>query len=134
MTKEYLTWDDIHAFVDKVADNFKVAKPTGVYGLPRGGLVLAVMLSHKLEIPLLMAPCKGCIIVDDIVDSGQSLLHYYTMGYYIATVMYSEGSPVIPNVYYKKRTSDWVVFPFECNPQDTDKDAEAYYNAKESKK
>ena len=61
-----VSWEDVQKFVQNVSNAFKNHSFTGVYGLPRGGCVLAVMLSHSLNIPLLMAPHKGCLIVDDI--------------------------------------------------------------------
>lgn len=117
--KFYLTWKDVKEFVDEVCKtprNF-----TGVYGPARGGLVPAVMISHKLGIPMLSAPHKGCIIVDDICDSGETLLHYVNNSsnpqaendYYIATLCKKDSSPIAPD-YYKFEVPDvWVVFPWE---------------------
>ena len=125
MNKEYVTWKQVDEFVDDVAASFVadmlLDKPPGVYGLPRGGLVLAVMLSHKLDIPLLAAPCDGCIIVDDICDSGESLKHYYDQtssihkrGYRIVTMYYNITSKVIPSFFRYLKKDSWIVFPWEC--------------------
>ena len=57
-----VSWKTIESFVDEIAILHEKEKFTGVYGLPRGGLVLAVMISNKLNIPMLMAPCQGCLI------------------------------------------------------------------------
>ena len=98
MGKVYVSWQAVDNFVD-IVDNFirnKHPDCTGVYGIPRGGLVFAVMLSHKLSIPMLMSPVPGCLIVDDICDSGESLLHYVKNSsspdkpeYITATMFYS---------------------------------------------
>lgn len=92
---------------------------TGVYGLPRGGLIPAVMISHRLSIPLLMAPYEGCLIIDDIADSGRSLMHYTKNDtqfnrYYIYTLFYVERSLVKPDFYsHLKKQDGWITFPWE---------------------
>lgn len=120
--KEFVTWQRVEEFVNYVAQN--VDTPiTGVYGLPRGGLILAVMLSHKLGVPMLMSPATGCIIVDDICDSGESLLHYVkdTSGidpkdkaYQVATMYYKDNRLGIkPDIYAHTKGDKWIVFPWE---------------------
>lgn len=120
MEKEYVTWDDVNQFVDMV-DYQTCRKVSGVYGLPRGGLILAVMLSHRLNVPLLMSPADNCMIVDDICDSGESLLHYVNNSsghedhkYTIVTMYYKEGAAVQPDMYSCKKDDKWIVFPWEC--------------------
>lgn len=120
-TKEYVTWDDVMDFVTFVKYYCLSNKPSGVFGIPRGGLILAVLVSHALDIPMLSAPCDNCLIVDDICDSGESLLHYYnnTSGgarkdFRIATMYYKENSlGVKPDYYMKKKADNWIVFPWE---------------------
>lgn len=121
--KEYVTWNQVKEFVTYIADlsRFNGIKYSGVYGLPRGGLVLAVMLSHQLDIPLLMSPASGCLIVDDICDTGESLLHYVknssgdkVQDYRIATMYYKQNSlGVVPDTYFYRKEDNWVVFPWE---------------------
>ena len=45
-----------------------------VYGIPRGGLIVAVLVSHKLGIPLITSLRdmygKKFLVVDDIVDTA----------------------------------------------------------------
>lgn len=116
---EQVTWKDVETFVEEVEILNQHAKFTGVYGLARGGLIPAIMISYKLGIPLLQAPCRGCIIVDDIADTGRSLSHYILnrtndVKYFIATVYYSKQSIVRPDYYMREKEDDrWVVFPWE---------------------
>lgn len=107
------TWGNVERFVDYVAEH--AGEPKGVYGPPRGGLVLAVMLSHRLGVPMLMAPCDGCLIVDDICDEGDTLLHYRkALDCKIATMYHVQGAVVTPDLWMaEKRRGDWVVFPWE---------------------
>ena len=116
---EQVTWKDVETFVEEVEILNQHAKFTGVYGLARGGLIPAIMISYKLGIPLLQAPCRGCIIVDDIADTGRSLSHYILnrtndVKYFIATIYYSKQSIVRPDYYMREKEDDkWVVFPWE---------------------
>ena len=93
---------------------------SGVYGIPRGGLIPATLLSYKLGIPLLMGPAKNCLIVDDIADSGKTLMHF-TMNdtqfnkYFIATIYYAKRSLVKPDFYTKEKDGKWIEFPWEKN-------------------
>ena len=118
--KYYVSWNSVADFVKAVAANVekKGLTPSGIYGIPRGGLCIAAMLSHRMDLPLLLAPAKNCIIVDDIADSGKTLIHYTKNDtqfndYYIATMFYAKRSIVRPNFYAKEKTDKWIVFPWE---------------------
>ena len=122
MEKVLVSWDDIHNYIDLVALDLEKRniKPTGVYGIPRGGLVFATMLSYKLNIPLLLNAAEGCVIIDDIADSGRTLLHFTENDtqfnkYYITTMFYHERSVVTPDFYVYKKKDNWIVFPYEYN-------------------
>ena len=54
----YFTWSEFDKSVDYIANQCKNIKLTGIYGVPRGGLCLAVALSHKLNIHLIEKPLK----------------------------------------------------------------------------
>lgn len=90
---------------------------TGVYGIPRGGLVLAVYLSHHLDIPLVTDPASVLLIdglvVDDLVDTGKTLKSY-SEAFFTATLHYKPRSIVIPDIYVMEvPDSDWIVYPYE---------------------
>lgn len=111
---EYVTWQDVETFIQFVADNTHNFKDfNGVYGPARGGLVYAVIISNRYNIPFLGAPQKGCIVVDDICDTGDTARAWLNKGYYIATHYYKEGCKIIPNLHYKVKTDKWIKFPFE---------------------
>ena len=120
MAKVYVTYEQIHEYIEAVVQDLesKNIKPTGVYGPPRGGLIYATLLSYRLDIPLLLHAAKGCVIVDDIADSGRTLLHYTENDtqfnkYYITTMFYHERSVVKPDFYVYEKKNDWIVFPYE---------------------
>lgn len=118
--KVYVSWKDMEDFANDLIKEMKARnfQPTGVYGVPRGGLILATLLSYKLDIPLLLNASQGCLIVDDIADSGRTLLHYTENDtqfnkYFIATMFYHKRSIVTPNYYKFEKTDKWIIFPWE---------------------
>ena len=118
MNKICVSWADVEDYIDVFAKRVANLKPSGVYGVPRGGLILATMLSYKLNIPLLQAPTKNCIIIDDIADSGRTLCHFTENDtqfnkYMITTMYYHERSSVIPDWFYAVKTDEWIEFPWE---------------------
>ena len=78
--KEFISWNVVDECVTDIAEHLirTEIKFDGVYGIPRGGTVLAVMLSHKLDIPFITDLKDGddYIIIDDIVDTGETLKRY----------------------------------------------------------
>lgn len=75
MGKFHISWEEIEELVDILHSQITRSgyKITDIYGLQRGGLIPAVLLSHRLGIPM----TKGTIspttlIVDDICDSGET--------------------------------------------------------------
>lgn len=120
MDEIIVTWEAVLAYIDTLVMKVQVAgiKVSGVYGIPRGGLVLAVMISHRLNVPLLLAPAPDCIVVDDIVDSGRTLLHYTTNDtqfnkYYLTTMYCCDRSIVKPDFYMYDKKDKWIRFPWE---------------------
>ena len=45
----YFTWEEFDKSVEYIANQCKFLEFSGIYGVPRGGLCLAVALSHKLK-------------------------------------------------------------------------------------
>lgn len=117
-SKVRYTWTDVSEFIQScvgwVHRNNLVL--SGVYGPPRGGLPLAVMMSHALDIPLLQAPAKRCLVIDDIADSGQTLKKYIESEYtHVAVMCYSKDTcPFKPDFYFKTKSPEqWIEFPWE---------------------
>lgn len=120
--KVFVTWKEVRDYVELLVEASKDKKFSGVFGIPRGGLPLAVMISDRMGLPLLMAPADGCLIVDDIADSGRSLMHYTENDtqfnkFTITTFFYHPRSSVTPDWYFQyKEEGSWIVFPWEYDP------------------
>ena len=68
-----LDWKEFDECVYSISKQCRNKSFVGVYGFPRGGLCLAVALSHSLCLPLLDEPKNNSLIVDDIYDTGYTL-------------------------------------------------------------
>lgn len=120
--KEYVTWNDVEEFINWLAEqtnNFEGY--TGVYGPARGGVIYAAIISNRYNIPYLGAPTVGCLCVDDICDSGDTVLAWKQKGYKIATHYYKEGAKVEPDFWYKNKNDKWIVFSIERDNRDQEK-------------
>ena len=113
-TKTYLTWNDIENFILWLINKIKIENKSyvGIYGIPKGGNIIATILSYRLNIPLLSAPAKNCLIVDEISATGETLKPYQSR-YDIATMHYYYKSLVKPTYFYKEITDEWIIYPWE---------------------
>ena len=117
--KTYISWKDFEKMRKKLVKQIKKSnkKFDGVYGIPRGGLILAVCLSHDLNLPLLKIPTKNSLIAEDISDTGNTLIKLIKNKNYkkIACLYSSNWTKVIPDYYVKVKVKKfkWLVFPYE---------------------
>lgn len=84
--------------------------PATIYGVPRGGLPLAVALSHMTGLPLVTAPRPDSWIIDDIADTGATLMAYQNRK--AVWVRRSRCLVSVPAAY-QLNDDRWVLFPWE---------------------
>lgn len=108
-----LTWDEFDLAVHGIAERCRDASFTGVFGIPRGGLVLAVSLSHRLNLPLLSSAKPGCLLVDDVYETGLTLEPYRQLEHSTAMVWVSKAEPQWWQAVEVVQSSEWIVFPWE---------------------
>ena len=118
MNKRFITWDYIETAIDNIASQILTSEYQikHIYGMPRGGLIPAVMLSHKLSIPLFtpgMVINSTTLVVDDICDSGETMYSYWKYGIPFATIHTKLTASVQPTFYYEVVDKDWIVYPWE---------------------
>ena len=109
----YFTWDEFDEAVEYIADTCKFLEFTGIYGVPRGGLCLAVALSHKLKIELISEPIKNSLIVDDVYETGLTLTTFKDIEGAMFFVLFSKIKPTWWNTVFISKKSQWIVFPWE---------------------
>ena len=133
--KSFISWDEFNENVEKLVS--KIKDVDYIVGIPRGGLILAVTLSHKLDIKhmtvdhlekledlnFLNYDRKKILIVDDISDSGQTLKYYKKAGYTTATLDVRSTTITKPNYYVNWiDNADWIVYPWERKYSNTIQD------------
>jgi hypoxanthine phosphoribosyltransferase len=105
-----LTWDEFDQAVKHIAENTPPAV-RGVCGQARGGLPLAVALSHELRVPMVKHAGNDVMWVDDIVDSGKTLRDKQAIfGHFAAWVVRKPDPKVIHDQVIE---GSWIVFPWE---------------------
>lgn len=103
--------------------HFGKIKPfKGIYGVPRGGLIPAVYLSHRLDVPLVrtldavLSDSHGpYLIVEDVVDTGKTLGRlsmFLTEEDKIVALVVKPWAPRKPD-FTACETTDWVSFEWE---------------------
>jgi len=108
-----LSWQDFDQAVQRIAQLYGGRRFSGVHGLPRGGLVLAVSLSHRLELPLLPDPQPGCLVVDDVYETGRTLAPHRQLEGAELLVWISKVEPIWWQAVEVCTDPEWIVFPWE---------------------
>lgn len=121
--------------IEELAKRLKDKKLRYISGIPRGGLIPAIMLSHKLDITYipfdeakkygrhdLRLKNEDILLVDDICDSGVTMKDYAPR-FITATLCLRYISETIPEYYGELIEDDrWLVFPWERNDSNTKQD------------
>lgn len=110
-----VSWWDIQDLIKNLAERipFEVPLADSIYGIPRGGLIPAVMLSHKTGLPLVQTIGKDTLVVDDICDSGVTMSK---MPGQFTLVLHHKPhtSCFTPNIYGKvHKGEEWLIYPWE---------------------
>ena len=124
--KTFYNWEDVEGRVSDLCQNLKHESFESVYGIPRGGLIIAVMVSHRLDIPLITSLSgmydTKLLIVDDIADTGVTLERYKKLEVCeyakYATLDYHKQSIVVPDYWISEKGDKWIVYPWEREDSD----------------
>jgi len=118
--KIILTPQDLHDKILKLVAMIPEGKYTYVYGIPRGGLIVAAYLSHWLDLQILsdlkevnyLDSQPILLIADDVSDTGITLSWF--KGYDAATIHYKPRSIIRPTYFVDQcANDDWIVYPYE---------------------
>ncbi len=114
--KQIYTWDEFDDDVWKIIDWIKENKKSynGVFGIPRGGLVLAISLSHELDIPLLLGGVnEKSLVVDDVADSGNAIRPYMERSKCDVITLHRSKHCQLNPTFWVNNSKNWVVYPWE---------------------
>ena len=125
-----LSWKEFDECIFSISNQCKGKKFEGVYGLPRGGLCLAVALSHSLGLPLLNEPRNNSLIIDDIYDTGYTLEKIKDLKGSETHVWVTKTEPKWWNAYKYIEGKEWIVFPWE-NINNANNDKNSYHKSRD---
>jgi len=116
--KLYISWSEFDSSLKLFAERikqFKEVTVSNIYGIPRGGLMVAICLSHLLSLPIVyFSLTKDTLIIDDVIDTGRTLEARYSEGYKVASLYWCKESSFKPHIYVnQKLKNQWIVLPWE---------------------
>ena len=123
--RNYFTWQEFDKSVEYIANKCKNLEFAGIYGIPRGGLCLAVALSHKLKVKLISEPINNSLIVDDVYETGFTLNPLRKVEGAMFFVLFSKKEPTWWNAVNISQKKEWIIFPWE-NSENTLYDKKKY--------
>lgn len=112
-----VTWDDLAVEADRIAETWR-GKVHAVYGIPTGGVPLALMVAQRLNLPMANEWSIGSaiLVVDDLIDTGRTMKNYGGSAYRDAAFR-KPWSPI--DLAPRARTiDDWLWFPWEHDQGD----------------
>jgi len=119
VSKRIISYNEYAEMLARLIRQFKndekIKNIKTVYGIPRGGLPIAIHLSHIMGWNFATNPFddhyENTLIVDDIADTGITLKKCGSL-YINATLFYKPWSEVKPD-FYVEESNEWIVFPWE---------------------
>lgn len=125
MDKMYCSWSDVHDIVGTISReiNSEGMEIDYVTGIPRGGLVPAVILSHQIDRKYMpfheavnqpIVTRKKILVLDDICDSGDTFNKLVTLDFITCSIYKRHSSSYTPAIIGAIiKTDAWIVFPWE---------------------
>lgn len=106
----HVSWASVEREAKHLADRWRGTKIRSVYGIPRGGIPVAIMVAQHLGVPLTHEPGLDTLVVDDLVDSGVTLQRYPGQR---RDALYRKALSPPDLAPYATLMDGWVVFPWE---------------------
>ena len=121
--KLFLSWNWVDDQINKIGDKLEGLDLEFVSGIPRGGLIPAIMMSHAYSIKYIsyssakMLPVdlrKKTLVIDDISDTGRTLAEADNLKFITSSLCTRVGTKTLPRLTGEIVTGDdWLVFPWE---------------------
>jgi len=108
-----LSWGEFDAAVASLALQAEAYGCQAIYGFPRGGLPLAVALSHKMGLPLAEHLGPHRLVVDDVFETGRTLSRARHLPGVLPVVWISKAEPTWWKAAEVVTSQEWLVFPWE---------------------
>ena len=121
--KSFLSWKWVDQQLNTIGDRLEGVEVEFVSGIPRGGLIPAVMMSHAFSFKYIsyssakLLPLdlrQKTLVIDDIADTGHTLKEALELNFMTSTLAMRVGSVVTPRLYGELIVDQrWLVFPWE---------------------
>jgi hypothetical protein len=122
--KVFIDWSTIEFLVDQLTTQIRKSgkQYDAVVGVLRGGLIPAVMLSHRLDLPMIVArptsqlgESENLLFVDEIYDTGATInaLKARHPSSDFAVLYHNNDLPPLKFYGTKQLLNKWLVFPWE---------------------
>ncbi len=114
-----ISWSEINNYVNLLVKQIKNDKTkfSRIYAIPRGGLILGVMLSHRLGLPMIKEQDgqKDTLIVDEIWDTGKTATEWCKRGQKFACIHFKPEANKTGEKpdFYCAETNAWINYPWE---------------------
>lgn len=114
-----ISWAEINNYVNLLTKQVKNSKTkfSRIFAIPRGGLVIGVMLSHRLGIPMTKEQDgqKDTLIVDEIWDTGKTATEYCEKNQKFACIHFKPEANKTDKKpdFYCAETNAWINYPWE---------------------
>ena len=116
---QQFTWGDFDKAVISITNNPAIdwTQIDSIYGQPRGGLALAVAISHRIGKPLSLDLIDNAkkLWIDDIYDSGKTYTEAKALGFKQLAVWVSKRNDAFITCDQRLLNNDWIVFPWESS-------------------
>ena len=109
---------DITSLAKQISDRPNWLSLDSIYGIPRGGIPVAIALGHKLGLPLVDREevSMSTLIVDDLIDSGNTLTKW--RGHQTAVLHRKPHSPPMKDAehfFVQQIPNEWITYFWEKN-------------------
>lgn len=107
-------WREVRRVANRVGDRWAGDDVVAVYGIPRGGVPVALMVAERLGVEVADEPFgDGVLVVDDLVDSGRTADVYEAAWGFDA--LYRKPHSPAHHAPLAIEVDGWLVFPWEAN-------------------
>ena len=118
------TWHEFQGDVHKILEHISKERwqIKQIYGIPKGGLPLAVCLANSLGVPLIsdlsgvyIDEKRNVLICEDIIDSGKTISKIpHPLEYRIVSIFAKTDKTQIPSFYLREcKDDEWITFCWE---------------------
>lgn len=118
MHKTFYTWQQLDEDKWKIAEWMNGKNFANIYGIPRGGLVVATVLSYITGLPVIFDIkdiTQRTAVVDDIIDTAATVerVFYKISARPLVASIYAHRDAKIKPDFYVHVKEVWIVFPWE---------------------